>query len=164
MNTYDKDFIYTFNEYYPLERYIIKNPKPINYLFDDALLTEIFIPATEIKPIMNSDGEFSGRWTNINNDEIYVKIQGKAGTMRFSYFDFSESIREEIRHIFYEDFGQYEWECLYVEHEDEADNENLSKVLCEQKKLILEQYTLCVIKDDVPEAKLLKNGTLNMSM
>lgn len=153
MNTYDKDFIYTFNEYYPLERYIIKNPKPINYLFDDALLTEIFIPATEIKPIMNSDGEFSGRWTNINNDEIYVKIQGKAGTMRFSYFDFSESIREEIRHIFYEDFGQYEWECLYVEHED---NESLLKLLREQKDIILKYYDFCNIKEDTPDAEFLK--------
>ena len=156
MDMYDKDFIYTFNEYYPLERYIIKKPKPINYLFDDALLTEIFIPATEIKPIMDNDGEFSGRWTSINTDEIYIKIQGKAGTMRFSYFDFSEGIREEIRNIFYEDFGQYEWECLYVEHEDEADNESLSKVLREQQELILEQYTLCVIKKDAPESKLLK--------
>ena len=28
----DKEFINTFNEYYPFERYIVKEPKKINYL------------------------------------------------------------------------------------------------------------------------------------
>lgn len=32
MNDSDNDFIYTFNEYYPFERYIVKNPQAINYL------------------------------------------------------------------------------------------------------------------------------------
>ena len=42
----DKEFIDTYNEYYPFERYIVKNPEKINYLFDDALLCELFIPST----------------------------------------------------------------------------------------------------------------------
>ena len=29
--SYDTDFINSFNEYYPFERYIVKNPKKINY-------------------------------------------------------------------------------------------------------------------------------------
>ena len=40
----DKEFIDTYNEYYPFERYIVKHPEKINYLFDDALLCELFIP------------------------------------------------------------------------------------------------------------------------
>jgi hypothetical protein len=44
----DKEFIDVFNEYYPFERYILKNPKSIENLFDDLLLTEIFVPKTEI--------------------------------------------------------------------------------------------------------------------
>ena len=50
----DKEFIDTYNEYYPFERYIVKNPEKINYLFDDALLCELFIPSTEIKPIIHN--------------------------------------------------------------------------------------------------------------
>ena len=37
----DKEFIDTYNECYPFERYIVKNPEQINYLFDDALLCQI---------------------------------------------------------------------------------------------------------------------------
>lgn len=48
---YDKEFLSVFNEHYPFERYIVKEPKPIGNLFDDAFLTEIFVPETEIKPI-----------------------------------------------------------------------------------------------------------------
>ena len=51
----DKEFINTFNEYYPFERYIVKEPKKINYLFDDVLLTELFVPSTEIKPVKGLD-------------------------------------------------------------------------------------------------------------
>ena len=46
MNNYDKEFLNTFNECYPFERYIIKEPKSIGNLFDDAVLTEIFVPHT----------------------------------------------------------------------------------------------------------------------
>ena len=34
-----EEFVNVFNEYYPFERYIVKTPKSIVYLFDDAQLT-----------------------------------------------------------------------------------------------------------------------------
>lgn len=139
----DKDFIGTFNEYYPFERYIVKNPKKINYLFDDAILCELFIPSTEIKPIMH-EGEFVG-FTQINDDDIYIKLKTSAGEIRMAYYDFNDHIREEIRRIIISDFGGYEWECLYVEHEDDDD---LAIALQIQKKLIEEKYGTCNVKDN----------------
>lgn len=139
----DKEFIGTYNEYYPFERYIVKNPKKINYLFDDAILCELFIPSTEIKPIMH-DGEFVG-FTQINDDDIYVKLKTSAGEIRMAYYDFNDHIREEIRSIIISDFGGYEWECLYVEHEDDDD---LAIALQIQKKLIEEKYGTCNVKDN----------------
>lgn len=145
MNSYDKAFLNTFNECYPFERYIIKEPKPIGNLFDDAFLTEIFVPYTEIKPILNSDGSFS-RYTWIKPEDVYVKIKGNAGEMRIGYFDFEEHIREQIRYIFMEDFGGYEYECLYVDNEDDT---SLIEVLNTQKSLIKEKYGECNIKPSV---------------
>ena len=58
MADYDKEFVNTFNEYYPFERYIVKEPKKINYLFDDVVLTELFIPSTEIKPCVDENDIF----------------------------------------------------------------------------------------------------------
>jgi hypothetical protein len=139
----DKEFIGTYNEYYPFERYIVKNPKKINYLFDDAILCELFIPSTEIKPIMH-DGEFVG-FTQINDDDIYIKLKTSAGEIRMAYYDFNDHIREEIRNIIISDFGGYEWECLYVEHEDDDD---LAIALQIQKKLIEEKYGVCNMKDN----------------
>ena len=144
----DKEFIGTYNEYYPFERYILKNPKKINYLFDDALLCELFIPSTEIKPIMH-DGDFVG-FTRINDDDIYIKLKTSAGEIRMAYYDFNDHIREEIRNIIISDFGSYEWECLYVEHgEDEDDDlDELKEALQIQKKLIEEKYGTCNVKDN----------------
>ena len=139
----DKEFIDTYNEYYPFERYIVKNPKKINYLFDDALLCELFIPSTEIKPIMH-EGEFVG-FTQINDDDIHIKLKTSAGEIRMAYYDFNDHIREEIRNIIISDFGGYEWECLYVEHEDDND---LAIALQIQKKLIEEKYGTCNVKDN----------------
>jgi hypothetical protein len=139
----DKEFIGTYNEYYPFERYIVKNPKKINYLFDDALLCELFVPSTEIKPIIH-DGEFVG-FTQINDDDIYIKLKTSAGEFRMAYYDFNDHIREEIRNIIISDFGGYEWECLYVEHEDDDD---LAIALQIQKKLIEEKYGVCNMKDN----------------
>ena len=51
----DKDFINIFNEFYPFERYIVRTPKSIEPVFDDLILTEIFVPKTEIKPIIHND-------------------------------------------------------------------------------------------------------------
>lgn len=140
-----RDFINEFNEYYPFERYIVKTPKSIVYLFDDALLTELFIPSTEIKPIV-LDGQFIGH-TKVPKNEIYVKVKGSAGEMRFALFDFADSVIDDIMCIVISDFGGYEWECLYVDHED--DNEDLKTALLEQKRLIEEKYGECGIKDTI---------------
>ena len=140
-----RDFINVFNEYYPFERYIVKTPKSIVYLFDDALLTELFIPSTEIKPIV-LDGQFIGH-TKVPNNEIYVKVKGSAGEMRFALFDFADAVIDDIMCIVVSDFGGYEWEGLYVDHED--DNEDLKTALLEQKRLIEEKYGECGIKNTI---------------
>lgn len=147
MNNYDKDFIETFNEYYPFERYIVKEPKQINYLFDDVVLTELFVPSTEIKPCVDEEGIFHG-FTSINNEDIYVKLKCGDAEFRMAYYDFEEHIREEIRNIIISDFGGYEWECLYVEHEDDS-GEDLKKALLVQKMLIEEKYGVSSIKKNI---------------
>lgn len=147
MDDKDKDFIDTYNECYPFERYIVKNPKKINYLFDDVLLCELFIPSTEIKPIVHN-GNYIGS-TQVNEDEIYIKLKCKNeyndnwNEFRMAYYDFNDHIREEIRDIIVSDFGHYEWECLYVDHED---NNDLVTALQTQKKLIEEKYGTCNVK------------------
>lgn len=145
MTEKDNEFITIFNEYYPFERYIVKTPKPINYLFDDAVITELFVPYTEIKPVLY-DGNFSGH-TSVNEDEIYVKVKGNAGEMRFSYFDFSEAVRETIRDIIIDDMGAYEYESLYVDHED--GEPELAEMLRNQKYMITEKYGKCKTKKSV---------------
>lgn len=144
--SYDTEFINTFNEYYPFERYIVKTPKKINYLFDDAFLCELFIPSTEIKPIMH-EGEFVG-FTQIHDDDVYVKIKTSAGEIRMAYYDFNDHIREVIRGIIISDFGDYEWQCLYVEPDEDDDCNELKEALLIQKKLIEEKYGTCNVKDN----------------
>ena len=92
----------------------------------------------------------------INKSKVYVKVKGPAGEMRFGYFDFSEGIREDIRIAFIEDFGQYEYECLYVDHED--DNNDLKKVLKEEVALIKAKYGECEIKKAVRDNLLKEEG------
>lgn len=145
-----EDFVNVFNEYYPFERYIMKHPKKINTLFDDVILTEIFIPSAEIKPILHNGKIIC--FTEVPKDEIYIKVKGTAGEMRFSLFDFSDPVIDGIIWFVIMDIGQYEWECLYVEHEDET--EDLKTALLEQKRLIEEKYGECGIKDTI-NAKLL---------
>lgn len=154
---YNEQFINTFNEYYPFERYILKKPKRINYLFDDVKLAEVFIPNTEIKPITDDNGNLI-TFTEIPNNEIYVKLIGPSGEFRMAYFDFAEHIREEIRISVVLDMGQYEWECLYVDHED--NDEKLGKELQEQKRLLIQKYGSCEIKENfniTSTIELLKN-------
>ena len=142
MNDYDKEFLTVFNEYYPFERYILKEPKSIGNLFDDLLLTEIFVPKTEIEPILDDISHLI-TFTTINSDDVYVKVKGCAGEMRIGYFDFAEHIRENIRDAFKEDIGDYVYECLYVSHEDLSD---LMKELELQQKLIITKYGKCRVK------------------
>lgn len=141
---YDKEFLNTFNECYPFETYIIKEPKFIGNLFDDAYLTEIFVPNTKIEPILDDNGNYITS-TKINPDEVYVRLRTKAGEIRFGYFDFSQYIREQIQNIFINDFGDYAYECLYVDYED---TEDLERTLNEQKLLITEKYGKCVSKKE----------------
>lgn len=152
MRDYDIEFLNTFNECYPFERYIFTEPRSLGMLFDDMLMTEIFIPDTEIKPILSDDGSLICH-TQINNDEVYIKVTGKGGEMRIGYFDFNAHIREQIRIEFISDFGEYEFECLYVDHEGD-DNTKLIKVLSRQKSLIKEKYGNCNIKKSLRAQKL----------
>ena len=146
MADYDYEFINTFNDFYPFERYIVKEPKKINYLFDDAILTEIFIPATEIKPLFDDEGCFHGH-SKIPDDEIYVKLKCNGVEFRMAYWDFNDHIREEIRGIVLEDFGGYEWQSLYVEYEEEYEYDELKEALAIQKKLIIDKYGKCEVKE-----------------
>lgn len=143
------DFVNEFNGYYPFERYIVKTPKSFVYLFDDAQLTEVFVPSTEIKPIV-IDGQFVGH-TEVPTNEIYIKVKGPAGEMRFALYDFADAVISDIISIVVSDFGVYEWEGLYIEHEslDGEDNESLREALLEQKRLIEEKYGECTIKDTI---------------
>ena len=99
----DKEFINVINKYYPFERYIVKTPKSIEPTFDDLVLTELFVPSTEIKPVLYNDKLVC--FTRVNPNEIYVKVKGKAGEIRIGYYDFADHIREEIRGIILEDMG-----------------------------------------------------------
>lgn len=140
-------FISVFNEGYPFERYIFKEPVKINALFDDLFLTELFIPSTEIKPILDSTGDLMG-FTEIPLNEIYVKVKGKFGEARLSFFDFADDIREEIRYSLIMDFGQYEWESLYVQGDDD-DDEMLKDAIEGQRVLIEKKYGVCNIKENI---------------
>lgn len=164
--SYDKDFINTFNEYYPFERYIVKEPKKIDYLFDDVLLTELFVPSTEIKPCIDENKVFHG-WTSVADDEIYVKLKCKNECddnwveFRMAYYDFNDHIREKIRWIILEDFGGYEWQSLYVEYETEEEYNELKEALKTQYNLIKEKYGECKVKPDmdiINTIKLVKNN------
>lgn len=145
MAYYDEQFISVFNEFYPFERYIIKEPKSIENLFDDLLLAEIFIPSTEIKPVFSEDNQLLFH-TKVNDNDIYVKLQTPSGdSIRIGFWDLEAHIRENIRDIIYFDFGGYEWEGLYVEHDDNSD---LKVALMKQKSLIEQKYGECKIKNN----------------
>lgn len=137
----DKEFVMEFNEYYPFERYILKTPKKIDTYFDDVVLTELFIPSTEIRPNI-IDGHCYG-YTKINDEEIYLKLKTNVGEFRIGYYNFDDCVRENIRNIIINDFGRLEWECLYVEYEEQDD---LKKALSIQIDLIKEKYGHCNMK------------------
>lgn len=139
----DEDFLNLFNEYYPFERYILKTPHQINELFDDVFLTEIFVPYTELKHIVEDDGRV---WTNsVNRDEVYVKLKGAAGEMRFAFFDFDDHIRLNIIETIFGDMGDYALQGLYIDEDDgkPLNEEDLLDMLKRQKTLITEKYGVC---------------------
>lgn len=146
-----KEFISIFNEYYPFERYIVKNSQSINYLFDDVKLTEIFVPSTEIKPItyinsVTGKEEYMCH-TEVNNDEIYVKLKCKGAVFIMALYDLDDRIRETIIEIVLEDIGGLNWQSLYIEYEDgDEEGDELKKILKEQKILITKKYGKCNIK------------------
>lgn len=146
----DKEFINVINEYYPFERYIVKSPKSLEPTFDDLILTELFVPNTEIKPILHNGHLVY--FTNVNPDEIYVKVRGKAGEMRIGYYDFAKHIRNEIIEIILGDIGGVNWQSLYAQDTDE-DLPDLEKMLNEQKSLIEIKYGDCLVKKDSLNAR-----------
>jgi hypothetical protein len=130
MNTYEEQFIGVLVYGYPFERYMFKNPQPLNIAFSDAFLTEIFIPT------------YSKTY-----DEVYVKIAGKenGGEITMGYSDFNESIRTTIREMFVENIGADAYQGLYTDDEECA--AELKEKLNEQKILIEQEYGVCVIRD-----------------
>lgn len=142
MEDFDEEFLMTFNEFYPFEKYIVKNPKRIND--DGALLTEIFVQKTKTDTDLDSDENFLCR--KYSDTNFYIKVKGDAGEMRFSYFDFAPHIREEIRRVFIEDFGQYNYDSLYFDNGDDEENQSLSEELDYQRKLITDKYGEFVAK------------------
>jgi hypothetical protein len=145
-----EEFLSVFNDRYPFERYIFKTPRSLGNLFDDVLVTEVFVPTTEIKPYFSDNGQYLGS-NEIPKDEIYLKLKGPGGEFRMGLIDFNESICEDVIFNLYEDFGGYAWECLYVDHEDEGADDELQEVLLEQKRLITEKYGICNIKEHIGE-------------
>ena len=141
MNT---DFINTFNEYYPFERFIFSKPKQINYLFDDVMITELFIPSTEIKPVTDDDGNYICH-SKIDLMTIYVKLEVSGKSFRMALYDFSDDIISNILNAVIRDFGGWAWESLYCETEDDSD---LKEALFKQREMITQKYGKCKIKDN----------------
>lgn len=139
-----EEFVMEFNTYYPFERYIFNEPRSLGNVFDDAVVSEVFVPSTEIKPQFDRNGKFFG-YNGIANDEVYIKLKTSVGEMRIGYYDFAEHIREDIRWNVFNDFGGCEWEGLYVEHDDNTD---LKIALMKQKSMIEKKYGECKIKSN----------------
>lgn len=142
----EEEFINIFNNNYPFDKYILKNPVPINSRFDDLLLTEIFVPETHIKPILNDEGKFM-YWSEMPWNEIYIKCKTKnSEPFRLAFYDFAEDVRDEIEWAMIKDFDPYAWECLYIEF-DEPSEDILLQNLQIQYNLIKLNYGECKIKD-----------------
>ena len=151
---YDEDFLSNFNEKYPLERYIFKKPVSLGLDFDDVQLIEIFVPKTKIEPIFHN-GQYVDT-TKLNPKEVYVKVKGPCGEMRFGYFDFNDGIRDTIRESFCEDFGDYvQYLCINPEGDEEIEQE-MTKILTNQYKLIVEKYGSCEIKQNFTSKFIVK--------
>lgn len=145
---YLEEFLCVFNDRYPFERYMFNTPCSLENLFDDVLVTEVFVPSTEIKPYFSEDGQYIDS-NEIPKDEIYLKLKGPGGEFRMGLIDFDKSIYENVIFRLYEDFGDYAWECLYMDYDEEDAYDELQEVLLEQKRMITNKYGVCNIKEHV---------------
>lgn len=145
---YLEEFLSVFNDRYPFERYIFNTPCSLGNLFDDVLVTEVFVPSTEIKPYFSEDGQCFDS-NEIPKDEIYLKLKGPGGEFRMGLIDFDKPIYENVIFRLYEDFGDYAWECLYMDYDEEDAYDELQEVLLEQKRMIINKYGICNIKEHV---------------
>lgn len=143
-----EDFLSVFNDRYPFERYIFNTPCNLGNLFDDVLVTEVFVPSTEIKPYFSDNGEYIDS-TEVPVDEIYLKLKGPGGEFRMGLIDFDKPIYENVIFKLYEDFGEYAWECLYMDYDEEDAYDELQEVLLDQKRMITNKYGICNIKEYV---------------
>ena len=102
-----EDFLSVFNDRYPFERYIFNTPCSLGNLFDDVLVTEVFVPSTEIKPYFSDDGQYIDS-TEVPVDEIYLKLKGPGGEFRMGLIDFDKPIYENVIFKLYEDTELYD--------------------------------------------------------
>lgn len=153
-----QDFINTFNEYYPFDTYILKTPKQINTLFEEILITEIFIPNTNINPILSEERK-NTCFTSINKKDIYVNVLVKGMEFKMWFYDFAEHVQENIVNSVIDDFEPLEWENLYIDYEEET---KLSEILQEQQKLLILKYGFCNIKNNIYNSQLLLNTMNNI--
>ena len=151
---YLEEFLSVFNDRYPFERYIFNIPRSLGNLFDDVLVTEVFVPSTEIKSYFSDNGQCFDS-NEIPKDEIYLKLKGPGGEFRMGLIDFDKPIYENVIFKLYEDFGDYAWECLYMDYDDEDAYDELQEVLLEQKRMITNKYGICNIKEHID--KVVKN-------
>ena len=124
MGVYDVKFVMDFIEFYPFERYIFTNPKPID-TFEQLKLKEIFT-------VYGS------------NYDMGLLLESPCGEVKLSYWDFDYDVRNNISAMFVEDLGNHEYECLYIDYEDD---ETLISKLKKQKELLLAKYNKCIVKN-----------------
>lgn len=142
--TLDK-FIDIFNDCYPFERYILKEPKSIGWVLDDLKLTEIFIPKTKIESITRNDRIW--KYTKVDEYKTYAKFKIKDDEIKICLVDLSEGMIGDIMWTVLADFGDC-WECLYIDHEGDELEEELRKKVSEQEKLIKNKYGTTGIIDE----------------
>ena len=71
---YLEEFLSVFNDRYPFERYIFNTPCSLGNLFDDVLVTEVFVPSTEIKTYFSNNGQCFDS-NEIPIDEVYLNLE-----------------------------------------------------------------------------------------
>lgn len=134
-----EEFLNIFNEDYPYERYIFKNPKPISIAFNKLLLTEIWIPYTKIEPVLY---DLNGKkaisyWTKIPDSDVNVKCSTESGEIiLFNYYDFCDGVQENIISNWLEEIGDA-YQQMYIDYEDKSDRDSMFE---EQRLLNIKHY------------------------